>query len=742
MAIPSFFGPEFVVNTTTAGFQSHSSVAALANGTFVVVWEDETDLTGNTTVRAQHFDATGARIGSEFIINTNELSDARSPTVTALSNGGYVVAWDHPSADDGGDGSSASVKAQVLDTNGSKVGGEFFLNEQTALGQDDMSISALADGGFVASWSTDSGGGDIDVHGRIFNADGSERANEFAIDGSLGFEGTSSTVGLAGGGFVTVWEDAGTGGDGETDGSVSHIRGQMFDANGAEVGDEFVVNKTTLDRQFAPTVTALANGGFAVAWTHVFDANDTDVRLRIFSATGVPQFNDVLVDGDSNVNEGSVSIIGLADGNIVVAWQDQGSALETDGSFSHIRGKVISGSTGGDLSGEFVINTTTLLDQRAPSVTELADGRVMVSWEDNSAVGQSANTDIRSQIIDPRTAAVDLVGTAAADDWVGTGFADKLNGKGGADRMAGAAGNDTYFVDNAKDVIVEAAGKGVDTVATNVNYVLTAGAEVETLRTTSNSGLTGFDLTGNKFAQTIIGNAGSNVIKGGGGADTLQGLGGDDIYFVDNAKVVIVEGAGQGTDIVAASASYALDAAAQVETLRTTANAGTVPIDLTGNDFAQTVFGNAGANTLRGLGANDDLFGFAGDDKLIGGDGNDDLIGGLGFDKMAGGAGKDDFVFLTLADSGIGAAKADQITDFAAGDRINVSLIDAIAGGGDDVFKLDAGGAFVAGEIHQTVSGGNLVLDFNVDADAAAEMSIVLVGHTALLSAADFLFLT
>ncbi|MFI0847511.1 hypothetical protein [Mesorhizobium sp. IMUNJ 23232] len=416
MSIPSFFGPEFVVNTTTAGFQSHPNVAALANGTFVVVWEDESDPLGNASVRVQHFDATGAKIGSDFIVNTNELSDARNPTVTALSNGGYVVAWDHPSADDGGDGSGSSVKAQIFNAAGNKVGIEFLLNEQSALEQSDVSISALADGGFVASWSTDSGGGDIDVHGRVFNADGSERANEFAIDGSLGFEGTSSTVGLVGGGFVTVWEDAGNGGDGETDGSNSHIRGQMFDANGAEVGDEFVVNKTTLDRQFAPTVTALANGGFAVAWTHVFDADDTDVRLRIFSATGVPQFNDVLVDGDSNVNEGTVSMIGLADGNIFVAWQDQGSALETDGSFSHIRGKVISGLTGGNLSGEFVINTTTLLDQRAPSVTELADGRVMVSWEDNSAVGQSSNTDIRSQIIDPRTAAVNLVGTAVVDD--------------------------------------------------------------------------------------------------------------------------------------------------------------------------------------------------------------------------------------------------------------------------------------------------------------------------------------
>ncbi len=72
-----------------------------------------------------------------------------------------------------------------------------------------------------------------------------------------------------------------------TDGSGSHIRApEMSTPTGADVGDEFVVNSTTLNDQSEPTVTALANGGFAVAWTHVFDGNDTDVFLRIFNANG------------------------------------------------------------------------------------------------------------------------------------------------------------------------------------------------------------------------------------------------------------------------------------------------------------------------------------------------------------------------------------------------------------------------------------------------------------------------
>ena len=138
---------------------------------------------------------------------------------------------------------------------------------------------------------------------------------------------------------------------------------------------------------------------------------------------------------------------------------------------------------------------------------------------------------------------------------------------------------------------------------------------VETLRTAVSTATTAINLSGNDFNNTIIGNAGANAINGRGGVDKMQGLAGNDAYFVDQAGDIIVETA--GTDNVNASVSYSLAAGVSVETLRTTDAAATTAINLTGNNLANTVVGNAGVNVLNGGASASD------NDMLTGGAGND-----------------------------------------------------------------------------------------------------------------------
>jgi Ca2+-binding RTX toxin-like protein len=102
--------------------------------------------------------------------------------------------------------------------------------------------------------------------------------------------------------------------------------------------------------------------------------------------------------------------------------------------------------------------------------------------------------------------------------------------------MIGYGGNDTYYVDNAGDKVVERSVPGNDKVFASVSYALSAGSSIGLLATTNPSGTTAINLTGNEIGrQTIQGNAGANVINGGGGADILTGNGGNDTFVFNTA---------------------------------------------------------------------------------------------------------------------------------------------------------------------------------------------------------------
>ncbi|ATW44250.1 Ig-like domain-containing protein [Glaesserella parasuis] len=218
---------------------------------------------------------------------------------------------------------------------------------------------------------------------------------------------------------------------------------------------------------------------------------------------------------------------------------------------------------------------------------------------------------------------------------------------------AGSQNAKIYF-DLDSNAVVYGADKDGNIGIPNIEYTkgqayIGQGTQIENLLGSAHNDT----LIGNAADNNIYGGAGDDMIEGGAGndyldggkgMDTLKGGLGDDLYFINDADL-IVEDVDQGTDWVISTVNYQLTANVENLTL-----VGSTATQATGNDLDNILIANNIGNTLTG------------------GKGNDRLVGGLGADTLIGGEGEDTFVFNASLNG-----KADVITDFSAEDKIELS---------------------------------------------------------------------
>jgi hypothetical protein len=369
---------EFQVNTWTPDYQQYPSITSLSNGGFVVVWESGCDpylnisCTGTPQdgskfgVYGQRFDSNGNELGSEFQVNTWTTDYQGAPSITALSNGGFVVVWQS----NGQDGSAYGVYGQRFDSNGNKVGSEFQVNTWTTDNQKNPSVASLANGGFVVVWESPT-----DVVAQSFDSNGDKVGSEFRVNTwTTDYQEYPSITSLPNGGFVVVWQSY------KQDGSDWGVYGQRFDSNGNKVGSEFWVNTWTLYDQLSPSITSLSNGGFVVVWAG--NGADYGVSAQRFNSNGGRIGSEFLVNTWTTNYQEYPSITSLPNGGFVVVWQSYGQ----DGYYSGVYGQRFD-SNGNKVGSEFQVNTWATYDQSYPSITSLSNGGFVVVWQSNGQDG-------------------------------------------------------------------------------------------------------------------------------------------------------------------------------------------------------------------------------------------------------------------------------------------------------------------------------------------------------------------
>jgi hypothetical protein len=474
-------GSELLVNIATQNDQNAPQITALSNGGFVVTWEDLSLGAGGATgdgsakaLKAQVFAANGTRVGSELRVNTATPNDQLDPQITALANGAFVVTWEDLSQGVGGatgDNNGVAVKAQVFLADGTRVGSELLINTATTNDQDDAQIAALPNGGFVVTWkdfSQGSGGAPGD------GTSAAIKAQVFAVDVPATLTVTTThdfTGDLLPPNITAIVFD--------TSGHVLAVFGASQFAPGGPISNSVAItgdNALSQDIQ----VNMSATGAFSAAgWTFSSWIAGSTININgtagIDTITGSSEHDLILAGAGADIIQ-----TGAGDDRIVLGAGDLVATEVIDGGSDTAGDQIELSFTGTsyDFTAVSISGIERLVFDRANitatlKADQIGSGAGRISEIDADALNPAlivngSNVDLSGVAFTNWGAAdrtITINGTAGFDTLTGSSQNDTINGSGGSDTAVFSGNRSSYTLQLVDDTIVIAGLDGTDTLS-------------------------------------------------------------------------------------------------------------------------------------------------------------------------------------------------------------------------------------------------------------------------------------
>ena len=229
-------------------------------------------------------------------------------------------------------------------------------------------------------------------------------AGEAPLTGALAGDQVFPHVALGTNGGYVVWQDNVTDGDGW---GVSAVR---LDNNLSGSQAPFRVNQIGAGNQENPRVALLPDGGAVFVWQGGLPGGQK-IFARFLASDGTFATPDLRVNTYTHSEQINPNVAVLSDGTVVVVWASAGQ----DGSLQGVYGQRLS-AVGAKLGAEFVVNQTTLLNQRTPNVAALSGGGFVVTWISEVARGLDANL-VDSYALNAMARLYSPVGVAAGNEF-------------------------------------------------------------------------------------------------------------------------------------------------------------------------------------------------------------------------------------------------------------------------------------------------------------------------------------
>jgi hypothetical protein len=306
------------------------------------------------------------RVGPEFRVNSVTTGWHRRPQIAIDGDGDFVVVWSFQSP-------AAGIFARRFDATGTPLGDDFQVNSYTTDAQVEPSVAGTADGSFVVAWRQET----VypaplvdDVFARRYDSGGTAVGEQFLVNSvTTDRQAFPSVASTAAGDTVVTWMTF------PAAGSSSSLFGQRYDAGGSAQGAEFQINSSTTASSAMPAAAHDASGNLVVAWDGYGDGHGRRVVVRRFDATGVPYAPELQVNTYTTSTQRSAGLATAPDGGFVVVWVSR----DQDGNENGVFGRRFDVS-GTPLGGEFAVNTYTTSHQFHPDVAFDERGNFVIAW--------------------------------------------------------------------------------------------------------------------------------------------------------------------------------------------------------------------------------------------------------------------------------------------------------------------------------------------------------------------------
>jgi len=358
------WGEEFIVTSSDYGHVGLADMCSLSDGGFIVCWasSERNGSHSSWDICAQRYDRNGTPIQGRFRVNSDTLGEQTTPSISALSDGGFVVCWESYYQSSGW-----SINAQRFDVEGMLVGGEFRVSNETHAKLRKPHVSSLSNGGFVVCWLSWEQSG---IYARLYSSENDPIGNEFRVKSSKEFQESPSVCGLSDGGFVICWMAY------SQDDYRGRICAQRYSTEGQPIGDEFMVDGAVEEKQEAPSIIGLSDGGFVVCWySHNRSSSLDEIRAQRYDNGGNSIASAFRVNSTVERSKFYPDISSLFDGGFIVCWM---SYRQTNPGYDIYAQRYNADGTREGV--EFRVNSSEKEDQSHPSVAGLSGGGFAICW--------------------------------------------------------------------------------------------------------------------------------------------------------------------------------------------------------------------------------------------------------------------------------------------------------------------------------------------------------------------------